>query len=440
MKMKFKALLTASLLMLTLPFISGCKDEKTPYQLNDEENYNVSVKFDANGGIFTTNTPVIVDSYNISDMTANSQGDVAIALLSPDNTARGADAFTAEKNGYFLAGWYEERTEQTDSNGNTYYTYGKKWDFGADRLTVAAGGTYSSETPVLTLYAAWVPLFEIEFYSRETGEHLATETFDPLTAEDFLVPAWDEEKGTINMFKFPKKQGYTFEAAYYDPEGTQPVDTGAVVHPGTLNEENGTSENASVKIYIDWTEGEWYRIYTAEQFVDNANPNGSYMICADLDFADETWPTAYLYGNFSGTIQGNGYTFKNIRLEQSNREKINVGLFGQITQDAQISDLKLENITFTVKAGPFKAGASFGLFAGTVSADAKVQNVQILSSVLQIDSGAYFHTEDYVIGLICGMGDPGIDDSGITCIAVGDAPESIVVTVTDGIVIVTAAA
>ena len=173
--------------------------------------------------------------------------------------------------------------------------------------------------------------------------------------------------------------------------------------------------------------------------MDNANPNGSYMICADLDFADETWPTAYLYGNFSGTIQGNGYTFKNIQIEQNNSSKINAGLFGQITQDAQISDLKLENVTFTIKAGTRMAGACYGLFAGTVSADATIQNVQIKNSTLQIDSSCYFGTDDYVIGLICGMGDPNIDDGGITCIAVGDVPESIVVTVTDGMVTVSAA-
>lgn len=429
MNQKIKTVLVICLLLLSLTFVTGCAQEESPYEINDGENFTVSVKYDANGGTFTTNTSVIVDSYNISDMTVNGDGNVEIALLSPDNSARGNDAFSAVNNGYFLAGWYTSREESADADGNTVYTYSGKWDFESDLLAVDAGGTYTAAEPVLTLYAAWVPLFEIEFYSLDSGEYLDSLTFDPNELQEILVPAWDEESGTIEMYDFPEKSGYTFAAAYYDEDGTQAVDTAAVEHTGAVDYASGTAENGSMKLYVEWTEGEWYHIYNVEQFLDNASVNGNYVIYGDLDFSDEIWPTSLMYGNFGGTIQGNGHTFRNIHVTQTNNSKVNAGLFGYLTENAEITDLTLENVTFTIQAGTRVVGSSYGLFAGTVSADARISGVNIAGSTLQIDSGCYFGVDDYSIGLVCGMGDPGcVDSAQIDCTAVGGAPESVVIT------------
>lgn len=434
MNLKLKATLLSLLLLLTLTFVTGCSREKTPYEINDGDNYNVSVKFDANGGIFTTNTSVIVDSFNISGMKTNSEGEAEIALLSPDNALRGNDAFTAINNGYFLAGWYAERTEGKDSAGNTVYTYSGKWDFENDLLAVAAHEPHTSAEPVLTLYAAWVPLFEIEFYSLDSGEYLDSFTFDPAVTEQIRLPAWDPETGAIEMYDFPEKSGYTFNAAYYDEKGTEIVASEVLEHPGVVDYATGTAENASMKLYVEWLEGEWYHIYNVEQFLDNASVAGSYVIHEDLDFEGQIWPSSLMYGNYSGTIQGNGHTFKNITLEQTNNSKVNAGLFGHLTENAAISDLTFENVTFTIKSGTRVAGTSYGLLAGTISGNAAFDNVQILNSRLQIDSACYFGVDDYAIGLLCGMGSAPIDASGITCTAVGDAPETVVITVSDNAV------
>ena len=64
--------------------------------------------------------------------------------------------------------------------------------------------------------------------------------------------------------------------------------------------------------------------------------------------------------------------------------------------------------------------------AGQIDDNATLTNVKIIASKLQIDSNCAFLSEDYSIGLICGSGNEcGIDASGITCIAVGDAPETV---------------
>ena len=440
MKSSVKAILIACLLLTLVLFAAGCSKEQTPYQINDAENYTVSVRYDAGGGTFTTNTSVIVDSYNVSELKTNAEGKAEVALVAPESTVRGKNAFTAVNNGYFLAGWYAERTENgTDAAGNPVYIYGGKWDFEKDRLAVDPAGEYTASEPVLTLYAAWVPLFEVRFIDLTSGDQLGSYTFNPTTGGDLSVPAWDEETGAIEMYEFPAKAGYTYAAAYYDAAGTQAVDA-TLTHPGIVNEATAVAENPVLDVYVDWTEGEWYHIYNVEQFLDNASVNGSYVLHADLDFEGEIWPTSLMYGSFGGTIEGNGHTLSNIAIEQTNNSKTGAGLFGSLTETASVTDLHLQNVTVTIKSGTRMAGTSYGLLAGTISDKAVLTNVTIEDSCLQIDSSAYFGTDDYVIGLVCGMGDPGIDDSGITCTAVGAAPESIVITVTDGTVTVAPAA
>lgn len=431
--------ITALLLILTAAlFTVSCGNTLTPYESNDADGYCVSVKFDANGGVFTTNSQVIVDSYNITEMNKNSDGDAEISLIPPDDTRRGSsNAFTAQKSGYFLAGWYSERTETLDENADIVYVYGGKWDFESDLLTVDADKDYSSASPVLTLYAAWVPLFEIEFYVAGTGELIDTYQFLPEKADSINIPAWNTETGVMDMFDFPEREGYTFDGVYFDQEGMIPVEGTTLTHPGTVDYESGTAENNVLKLYTDWIDGEWYNIYTAEQLAKNASVSGCYNICADLDFTDKIWPTSLTYASFTGSIIGNGHTISNINVAQTNNSKTNVGLFGSISATAQIKDVMFENVTFTIEAGTRVAGTAYGLFAGSVSEGAVIEGVSLKNSALYVDSGAYFGTDDYSIGIIAGVGTANVETDGITVGAVGDNADSLEVTLTDGEVTVT---
>ena len=430
MNQKIKAMALAALLLVTLVFVTGCAQEISPYEQNTMEGYSLSVKYDANGGFFTTNTSIIVDSYDISALPADG-GNAKIALLAPEDARRGNDAFTAINSGHFLAGWYTERTETADG-----YVYSGKWDFETDRVEVDPNGSYTASEPVLTLYAAWAPVFEIQFHDLASGEYLESFTFNPQEVTEIQVPKWDEETGAVEMYKFPQRKGYTFNGAYYDAAGTQSVDTEVLTHTGVVNEATGTAENNVMQLYIDWMEGEWYHIYNVEQFLDNASVSGNYIIHADLDFEGEIWPSSLMHGNFSGTIQGNGHTFSNISFEQTNNSKVNAGLFGYLSETANISDLTLDNVTFTIKAGTRVVGTCYGLFAGNISAEAVVSGVTIRNSTLQVDSGCYFGADDYSIGLVCGMGSADINASGISTAAVGDYPETVVITVADEVVTV----
>lgn len=419
---KAVALATAVLMAASL---WGCGAQPSPYEVGDSEGFTVSVKYDAGAGTFTTNTSVIVDSFNVDTMTKNGDGQVEIPLLSPDDPARGNDAFRAVHNGHFLAGWYQERVETTDENGQPAYTYRGRWDFAADRLAVTPGGNYSSKQPQMTLYAAWVPLLEVAFYSLDTGEFMESFSYDPTELTELTLPAWDTETGAIEMFDFPEKEGYTFQKVCYDAAGEQAVDTATLPLPDTVDYETGTAGESTLRLYVGWTAGEWYRIHTAEQFVKNASVNGCYEICADLDFADEVWPTSLMYGNFAGQIRGNGHKIQNVTLTQTNNSKINAGLFGSLTETAAIRDLTLDNVCFTLQAGTRVVDSCFGLLAGRITENAVLTGVQILNSTLQIDSACYFGVSEYSIGLVCGMGDPSaVTPADITCQVVGDDPDA----------------
>ena len=371
-----------------------------------------------------------MDAYNLSDLQPGSNGMVSLGLLAPEDSRRGSsDTFMATKNGYFLAGWYTERTESTDSNGNTVYTYGNKWDFASDVLEVDPNKTYTSSEPVLTLYACWVPMFEIHFVSIDTQEELGSYTFNPLTASPIQVPQWDTKTGAMELYRFPEKSGYTFSGAYYDAAGTQPIEE-TVTHSGTILD-NGTAPGYSMNVYVDYMEGEWYHIYTAEQLRDNATPNGHYILEADLDFTDENWPAVFTTGSFSGSIQGNGHTIKNVTFKQTRMDAENTGLFGTLQSGSIIEDVIFENVTFTIEKG-FNRAANYGLFAGSIYEGAIIRGVQIKNSTLLINSGARFASDDYAIGLVCGAGKADqLVGAQITFAMTGRDPEKYTITLDD---------
>lgn len=412
MKLKWNRILVVALVLTALVLVAGCAGQETPYEKNDALDYKVSVKFDANGGSFTTNTTVIVDSYNLSEA-PTADGKAQIALITPDDSARGNNAFTATRTGYFLAGWYESCQSAEDGT----QTYGNRWDFSSDLLSLDPNGSYSASEPVLTLYAAWVPLFEVELYDLDSKELLGEYTLNPETENQIKIPQWDAESGAVNMYKFPVIAGKTFEAAYYDEAGTKKVTEEVITHPGSLDAASATAENTVLKLYVDMLDGEWYHIYNADQFIKNASVSSSYVIHEDLDFEGKIWPTTLMYGNFSGTIQGNGHTISNVVIEQTNNSKTNAGLFGALTETASLSEVTFDNVSFTIKSGTRMAGTSYGLLAGTVMDGAVAEGVSVLNSTLTVGKDAYFGTDDYIIGSVCGMGELTLDAAQITMVS-----------------------
>jgi len=399
-----------------IPYLNLTGDP-TPYELNQQDGFTISVRYDACGGQFADNTTVVVDSYN-PDQWPESNGQVAIQLYDiAGRTNKDNSNWTPAKNNHIFAGWYRERTQVgTDAKGQAVYEYSSRWDFQNDRLNVAAGGDYNAADAQLTLYAAWVPWFSVEFYDRATQELIDSKDLTSLSAIEkaMKLPTWEEGDITVNMNDFPKMSDYTFQKAYLDEEGKQPITEETILHTGKINYENGTAENPVMKIYIDRTKGATYHIYKAKDFTKKVDLNGIYILHEDLDFEGARWPGELMEGTFNGSILGNGHTIKNVTVEAKDFALTEVGLFGSISDKAKLNDVTFEKVTLTVKALSNKAGVSVGLLAGNLSSEADLTGLAFKDCVLEIDPGCNI-AEDTVIGALCGNGYPHPHD-GITIV------------------------
>ncbi len=428
MKNIWKYLIATAVLALAAVVATGCSQWDPVYKHMDKEGYDVSVRYDANGGVFANREgAAIVDVFNAADFDADGDGTAEIKLIAPEDDARNtAGNYAASRTGYFLAGWYTERIPRVNEKGEALddygelvskskkpqgYIYSGRWNFDSDRLKVELSSDRTAFEEQMTLYAAWVPYFNFEFYAPdENGQFRLLEGANVDQLMGITLPAWDETTGQLNMGNVPTRDNMTFVEAFLDEDMTQPV-TGRI--DGKYDAERGICLENTVKIYTTWRDGNWYKIYNADQFVKNGKLNGSYEIYADLDFTGKIWPLALTTGEFKGTIVGNGYTIKNVTVNQGDISRNNGGLFGSLGISAVISDLKLENISYSIQAGSRMQDAAFGVLAGTVNQGATLTDVTV-SGTLTLGKACY-PSESYNIGLLFGVGSiAGMDHTNIT--------------------------
>jgi len=202
MRIKCTTLIIAAAVLLAAA-IGLCSCGQTYYEEMDEKGYTVSVSYDPNGGTFSSTNSVITDVFDPSKCEKDENGNAVISLVDPSSPVRDkTNPLTVAKPGYFLAGWYAERELKNPDDPDGGYIYGKKWDFENDTLVLDGDKTYTSAENVLTLYAAWIPNFEFNFYrENENGEWVKYAT--PATNSVIDVPEWKNGDSTIKMGRFP---------------------------------------------------------------------------------------------------------------------------------------------------------------------------------------------------------------------------------------------
>lgn len=452
MKHKIKVLLTVLLVLATVAILAGCKGKPNHYTINDEDGYTVSVQYhtkgnadgDTKGGEFDAGTYVLTDCYK-------AKAGQELMLLDPSDSQR-SEPKQAKNPGYFLAGWYTEckDTGAVDENGQPVYTYSGYWDFDTDTFKVE-GDNHSSSEPVLHLYAAWVPNFAFEVKDLTTGEVVDTILIDPTKEEDLALTlsVWDQDTGRLNKKDIPVKEGYTFNGLYLDKEGTQKVTEESVRHSGTLDLESAKATDPLMTVYVDYVEGSYVAVYTAQDFVKQVSNGKDVMVMADLDFAEVEWDSFISNYSFSSKIIGNGHKLSNITLkfepENVNGEEfLYTGLFGMLEETALICDLSFENVKFTVAEGRKGFGSgdifndiSIGLLTGQITEGARVENVTFANCVIELD--VTIENYDYTLGLVAASGADQIDSTGITVTLIGEGSENLLAELVDGIVKVVSA-
>ena len=441
MNKKLRIILLVIVALASVLLIASCGDE-SHYDEYDEGGYQISVKYDANGGILTEATSVIVDTYALNSLPTKDGVKVAKLINPADKETRGdVNKFKPTRNGYSFVGWYAERTEKIEANGEVSYTYSKMWDFEKDRLELDPNGDYSASEPVLTLYAAWIPKFSFEFYSIDDPETLL-KSYEVAANSEIAMPYWDKKTGEIYMGVFPEIENKTFLSVYSDPEGKNKLTGENVKHSGTLNLENATAVNPTMKLYIDTMDGEWKHIYTASQ-LGKIDLNGNYIIMNDLDFHYKdvlgrdkfySWADYLIGGKFTGkligaeTEGGAPIKIKNLRYAQlSGASVYSVGMFGQISAEAEMKNLAFEDMILTMdKGATATANVSFGMLAGKIEKGADIKNVSVGGTIEIYSNCRFKDVKQVFVGLASGSNNnQGIDFSGVSVSIVGDNPERI---------------
>lgn len=386
--------------------LAACSSDNSPYN----EFAMPTVHYDPNGGQFaSTDYVTMTDAYPVE------QAMSGILLIEPGDDKRGEKVWelsAVSRSGYFLAGWYRERSLRTDEAGNPLdedgnlcsvshkdqgYVYSGRWNFDTDLFTVSSDWQYVEGEYTMTLYAAWIPEFSYEFYQEtEDGWELySSYPFNPINLPGDLaisLPSLDAE-GVAMQYSasFPQADGKTFVAAYTDADKTEAAED-TFYHLGEVDLEHGVSVNGITKCYTTWKDGVWFNISTAEQFIANSRTDGCYEILADLDFTDLTWSAGLARGSFTGQIVGNGHSFSNISVMQTEVTQTYGGLFGRIAAEAVIKNVSFQNVTYVLASGSRVTPSNFGLFAGELALNATVENVSV-TGTLQI--GNIYRTADY---------------------------------------------
>ena len=415
----------------------------------------IKVTYDGSGGeILSSNQVTIVDMFNPDKYEADSDGYIRIKLRDPSTRPGKIGNIKVSRTGYSLVGWYQKREVVKDGEGNviddagnkltkdelteTYYriklnsdgkeikeeavpayTFSDPWDFSKNRVEFKVG----SDKLDMSLYAAWIPLYSFDYYyevkNEETKQYewtkFATTRFDYLAAKELdrsdstkitdsvFIPKWSTDTGKMehkysNVYTFPSVDKMTFKAAYTNEACTDEITlTSPFRHQGSLDDATAAAIDPVQNIYVKFDEGSRYRVSTAKQFAEIADPDGYYTILTDeLDFncsvdyetggllsfpaGSYRWPISLTTSTFTGKIEregGGAVTFKNVGAQYSSANAEKGGLFGEIGEKAVIKNVAFENVVFDYQSATSRRGANLGMFAGNIDEKATVQNVTI---------------------------------------------------------------
>lgn len=476
MKKKLTLILSVACALFCCLGFTACKKD-TKIEGLEKRGYTISVSYDANGGEYLNRPGItVMDMFNPKNFKTDTNGEIHIRLKEPTDPSRptsSSTSITLKKDGYFFAGWYEQRTVKTvdgvpvDENGRalvltsegTYeyatpttdeqgiavtpaYEYDGYWDFSKtwDIKPTEIKGTLSK-----TLYAGWVKYYEFNYYyyqedntataQDESGWTLfGSNSFDYKTTnaegsktadkDTIWLPDW--KNGAMNhdyayanesVYTFPKLNGMTFSKAYLDQDCTQEITTASFEHRGTLDYAHAVAQNRVENIYVVFEKGDYYKIETAKQLQDNFNLNGNYEIKADLDFTGFAWPLGFTKGSFTGKMyatEGQTFAISNVSVKYAvSSNAVYGGLFGEICDGAEVKNLSFENVTFDMATAQLANDSSFGLFAGVIQDNAIVQGVSVggLFKIGAVTS----RFENYNFHLLVGNGNvDGITETAVT--------------------------
>ena len=368
--------------MLTLPTVS--KDNYTFVGWCDNEELTGTPRIIIRPGSFGNLT--LYPCFKGDDRVVNFDAAGGVIGLSSQKVEYGAivKLNVPILEGYAFVGWFDGDGNQiTDRNGVSY----EKWFYDGDVFLTARYDEkyYIYVTDSITGSATQFGDFYLEgdrvivmcdsvtgynfdgFYSSSGRlESITLEFIMIMPAEDvYLTAKYTPKQYTVLLdsdggickktemtvtygesvvFPTVYKEGYNFigwrfSDWSYDGEATLTDASGALTNLSGKWERD--SDATLVPYFKEDTSGS-IAIFDAVGFAGmSANPGGSYKLVADIDMKG----ISYVPFEFSGTLEGNGFTVKNLTLSTQSG---NFGIFTKVT--GTVSNIVFENISITTTA------------------------------------------------------------------------------------------
>ena len=164
---------------------------------------------------------------------------------------------------------------------------------------------------------------------------------------------------------------------------------GAATEFATVTDENGKPKKGN------GTETSPHLIATAEQLAlmaekvnskESGYSSAYYALVNDIDLAKKQWTPIgqNSYSPFSGYLIGNGHTISNLTIE-SNDSDMMMGLFGYITNGAEICNLTIDNAKIVNTSAETYVNANkiyAAVFVGSAQVGTKLCNVHAVNSTV----------------------------------------------------------
>ncbi len=299
--MKFKKILFVCFSLFIIQLVTGCDN-------NSDEPKGVKIIYELEGGVYKNclNPIRFYFEFGEEDM-----------MYIQDPTTLTNDAVT--RSGYTLEGWY------TDKN------YTKKWDFDKDQVSKEG----------ITLYAKWkkniIYKYNVCYYDKQNNLQIIN-SYEVQAGEkfnDYLNYAKKRNDGLYTPIRFLNESGEVWDENF--------------THPG------GDS-NLEINVIVEYIEGDFALVSTAEQLRQNKNRN--IYLLNDIDLGGEEFPLK----DYRYKLVGNGKTISNcivttnptkyglsVDHTQDDQNSLYVSLFGNI-KNATIMDVTFDNVVFEIKS------------------------------------------------------------------------------------------
>lgn len=374
------------------------------------------VTYYANGGLFNGSKDAYLQDLYIAGE------NVPFCDVSDDKDSTDITGIYISRTLYDFMGWYEAaRYESGDHQGEVKYTF-----------TGTLGGVTYTEVPAYPKVkdGEYVkdehdrPVFTVEGYEGDVEESkvlvVPSETFVDsnviLDKDEPLVVCAQWKPALKFVFKLSADSGeYVYNEKTYHPgdtitiapfgskkQETTPATSTSVVFDGTTHVANYVDEECTtfvdnykynrddyegqteIVVWSKYISGSWTIIRNnankvKDMFNSLNSSNNAFYIIEDVDCSSvNTFVVCSGTRGVKAKIEGNGHTLSNLKFDCGNTSYDNsttvAPVFGKIYSTAQISNIKLDNISITVKG---KKDLTFYAVCSGVEEGATVSNVQI---------------------------------------------------------------